>query len=188
MTREEIIKSKNKSMFIIEDDGVKPIGSLPGVGVVDKDKFKKHFDKYNFLDSKVNKIGQFFLYEKILNSSYPLDHELFYPKLGMYINALLCDQTIEVEWVDIRRTWEWKIEYDYEVKDKDGVSNKYKNYFGEIETEIQRLPIWTDDLLVYGCWETMPNWKQLRQAYERTWWFHRTTDELRNIQLDRLLS
>lgn len=192
MTREEIIKSKNKSMFILEDDGVKPIGSLPGVDVVDKDNFKKHFDKYNFLDSKVNKIGQFFLYEKILDGRYrsniPHDHELFYPKLGMYINALPCDQTIEVEWVDIRRTWEWKIEYDYEVKDKDGVSKKYKNYFGEIETEIQRLPIWADDLLVYGFWETMPNWKQLRQAYERTWWFHRTTDELRNIQLDRLLS
>jgi hypothetical protein len=33
----------------------------------------------------------------------------------------------------------------------------------------------------------MPNWKQLRQAYERTWWFHRTTDKLRDLQLDRIL-
>lgn len=61
------------------------------------------------------------------------------------------------------------------------------NYMGEVETEIQRLPMWHDYLLIYGVWDSMPNWKQLRQAYERTWWFHRTTDELRNLQLERLL-
>jgi hypothetical protein len=95
---------------------------------------------------------------------------------------LPCDQTIEVEWVDYRRTWEWNTKYDYEYDGK-----PYKNYIGELPTEIERLPLWDDSLLVYGVWDTMPNWKQLRQAYERTWWFHRTTDELRDLQLNRIL-
>ena len=193
MTKEEIIKSKNKSIYILENDGITPIGNLPGVSIVDKELFTKHFKKYEFLNTtNPNKMGQYFLYEKLLDGRYksntPHDHELFYPKLGMYINALPCDQTIEVEWIDYRRTWEWNLKFDYEVKDKDGVPKTYQNYFGELPTEIERLPLWSDYLLVYGVWDTMPNWKQLRQAYERTWWFHRTTDELRNIQLDRLLS
>ena len=193
MTKEEIIKSKNKSIYILENDGITPIGNLPGVSIVDKELFTKHFKKYEFLNTtSPNKMGQYFLYEKLLDGRYksntPHDHELFYPKLGMYINALPCDQTIEVEWIDYRRTWEWNLKFDYEVKDKDGVPKIYQNYFGELSTEIERLPLWSDYLLVYGVWDTMPNWKQLRQAYERTWWFHRTTDELRNIQLNRLLS
>ncbi len=193
MTKEEIIKSKNKSIFILESDGVTPkFSPLPGVNIVDKVKFTEHYKKYTFIGGKhPNKIGQFFLYEKILDgryrSSIPHDHELFYPKLGMYINSLPCDQTIEVEWVDIRRTWEWNLKYDYEVIDRDGLPKIYQNYIGEIQTEIQRLPLWSDDLLVYGVWDTMPNWKQLRQSYERTWWFHRSTNEIRDIQLERLL-
>jgi hypothetical protein len=27
----------------------------------------------------------------------------------------------------------------------------------------------------------------IRQSYERTWWYHRTTDKLRDLQLDRIL-
>lgn len=193
MTKEEVLQSKIKSIYIIEDDGVTPIGNPTGVQVVNKKLFDEHFKKYNILDvGHPNKVGNFFLYEKLIDGRYsskaPHDHELFYPKLGMYINSLPCDQTIEVEWIDVRRTWEWQLKYEHEYKDKDDVSRFFTRYIGELETEIERLPIWSDYLLVYGVWDTMPNWKQLRQAYERTWWFHRTTDELRNIQLDRLLS
>lgn len=187
MTKEEILKSKTKSIFILENDGLTPIGNPPGVTIVDKKLFNDHFHKYNYFDAnRPTKIGQFFLYEKLIDGRYksnrPHDHELFYPKLGLYLNALPCDQTVELEWVDCRRTWEWQIEYEYEHEGK-----KYQNYMGEVETEIQRLPMWHDYLLIYGVWDSMPNWKQLRQAYERTWWFHRTTDELRNLQLERLL-
>ena len=108
--------------------------------------------------------------------------KLCYPKLGIYLNSLPCDQTIEVEWVDFRRTWEWNTKYDYVYEDK-----TYNNYIGEIPTEINRLPLWNDQIFIYGVWDSKPNWKQLRQAYERTWWFHRTSDELRDLQLNRLL-
>jgi hypothetical protein len=187
MTKEEVLKSKTKSIFILENDGITPMGNPPGVSVVDKELFTDHFKKYEFFNTdNPNKMGQYFLYEKILDGRYksnrPHDHELFYPKLGLYINGLPCDQTIELEWIDYRRTWEWHVEYDYK---HDGET--YKNYIGELPTEIERLPLWNDSLLVYGVWDSMPNWQQLRQAYERTWWFHRTNDELRDLQLNRLL-
>jgi hypothetical protein len=192
MTKDQVLKSKIKSIYLIEEDKSLPIDmqftkSSPGVSVVDKKLFTEHFKKYEFFNTdNPNKMGQYFLYEKILDGRYksnaPHDHELFYPKLGVYINGLPCDQTIELEWVDYRRTWEWNLEYDYEYDGK-----PYKNYIGELPTEIERLPLWDDYLLVYGVWDSMPNWKQLRQAYERTWWFHRTSDELRDLQLNRLL-
>jgi hypothetical protein len=192
MTKEEVLSSKEKSIFILENDGLKPMGNPPGVSVVDKELFTEHFKKYNFFDTNSpEKMGQFFLYEKLLDGRYksnrPHDHELFYPKLGLYLNALPCDQTIELEWVDYRRTWEWNVQYDYELDNKDGSKRSFRNYIGEVETEVQRLPLWHDYLLIYGVWDSMPTWYQLRQAYERTWWFHRTTDELRDLQLNRLL-
>lgn len=194
ITKEEILESKTKSLYILEDDDFisnnapkfasNPLGKLH---FVNKNIFKDHFDKYNFLDANSpSKMGQFFLYEKLLDGRYKSniahDHELFYPKLGLYLNSLPCDQTIEIEWVDYRRTWESNMGYDFEYEGK-----KYQRFIYDNVTEIERLPIWHDYLLVYGVWDTMPNWRQLRQAYERTWWFHRTTDELRDLQLDRLL-
>ncbi len=193
MTKEQILISKTKSIYLLEENMSIPadmqfLKNSDSLSVVDQKEFNNHFKKYDFFhsDHSPKKMGQFFLYEKLLNGRYksniPHDHELFYPKLGLYLNALPCDQTIEIEWVNYRRTWEIRTEYDYEYKGK-----IYQNYIGELPTEIERLPLWGDNLLVYGVWDSMPNWKQLRQAYERTWWFHRDKDELRDIQLDRLL-
>lgn len=194
MTKEEVLNSRKKSVYIVQKDD-NNIGTPTPLGTicVNKEEFTNHYKKYNFIDTKSpTSMGQFFVYEKLLDGTYrsniPHDYELFYPKLGMYINALPCDQTIEVEWIDYRRTWEFNVKYTGEYKDKDGLSRTFQRNMCDNETEIERIPLWGDDLLVYGVWDTMPNWKQLRQAYERTWWFHRTTDELRNIQLDRLLS
>ncbi len=197
MTKEEVVKSKIKSIYILEQDSTTPgfistkyrstMSDLPSVTIVDKEDFTNHFKKYEFFETySPKRIGQFFLYEKLEDGRYksniPHDHELFYPKLGLYLNSLPCDQTIEVEWVDYRRTWEWRVEYDYEYDGK-----TFQNYIAELETEVQRLPLWGDTLLVYGVWDFMPGWKQLRQAYERTWWYHRNTNELRELQLNRLL-
>lgn len=188
MTKEEILKSKKKSIYILKDKFTD--SKLSFHSNLDRDLFDKHCKKYDFIHGEVKSpkiMGQYFLYESLLDGRYksniPHDIELVYPKLGIYINSLPCDQTIEVEWVDYRRTWEWNIEYDYTYQEKE-----YQNYMAEIATEIQRMPLWSESLLVYGVWDSKPDWKQLRQAYERTWWFHRTIDELRDIQLDRLLS
>jgi glycosyltransferase involved in cell wall biosynthesis len=74
------------------------------------------------------------------------------------------------------------LKYDYDYNGK-----TYQSYIGQLPSEIERLPLWGDSLLVYGVWDSMPTWQQLKQAYEKTWWFHKTTDELRDIQLNRLL-
>ena len=176
MTKEEILKSRERKLYFTKSDD-------------DKDDFTKHFRQYEFLSrNDVKDMGQYFLYENYLSNSYgdradkKYDSILTYPKLGVYLNSLPCDQTIEVEWVDCRRTWEWRTEYDYEHDGK-----TYQNYIAEDRTEIKRLALWSDSMLVYGVWDSKPNWKQLKQAYERTWWFHRTKDELRDIQLNRLL-
>ncbi len=67
MTKEEILSSKIKSIFILENDGITPMGNPPGVTVVDKELFNEHFRKYNFFDTVTpTKMGQFFLYDNVL--------------------------------------------------------------------------------------------------------------------------
>ena len=152
----------------------------------DSPEFLAHCKKYYFYTAsdkyKHRKFGKYFLYEKEIGNS-----KLYYPKLAIYLNELPCDQTTEVEYVNCRRTWEWQTEYKYTYTDKDGVSREFTNYIAELPSEVNRTILWSDSMYVYGSWDKMPNWKELRQAYERTWWFHRSTDELRDVQLNRLL-
>ena len=66
MTREEVLKSKIKSIYILEDDGLTPMGNTPDATVVDKKLFNEHFHKYEFFKTNSpKKMGQFFLYEKL---------------------------------------------------------------------------------------------------------------------------
>lgn len=141
--------------------------------------FDKHLEKYDFSNTNSpSKIGQFFVYEEFTAHNRLLQ----YPRLGIYINTLLCDQTIEVEWVDYRRTWESNVQYEYEYNGK-----KYISYVSSESTKVRAFPLWSKHLLVYGLWDKMPNWSQLKQAYEKTWWFYRTPEEKRDIQLRRIL-
>jgi len=163
-TKEEALLTRNKFMI-----------------VNDSEEFIAHCKKYYFYtaDKKFNhrKFGKYFLYEREIGD------KLYYPQLAIYLNELPCDQTTEVEYINHRRTWEWQTEYKYEYDGKE-----YTNYIAELESNIDRFILWGDSMYVYGAWDKMPTWKELRQAYERTWWFHRTSDELRDIQLDRILN
>jgi hypothetical protein len=145
-----------------------------------KEVFEKHSSKYDFFNyGSGPTAGQHFLYQilKDKRSSGEGGHiGLSYPKLGIYLNSYPCDQTIEVEWTDHRRTWEYNFKF-----------NEY-GYVGEQLTELQYLPLWMDKMLVYGVWDVIPNWKQLKQAYERTWWYYRSPQEIRDIQINRLLN
>jgi hypothetical protein len=145
----------------------------------------KHTEKYRFLKSKLQTHGQYFVYECLVETDKSI--EITYPKLGIYTYAYICDQTLEIEWIDIRRTWEYKTEREHIYVDKNGKEFKHNNYVSEDRTELRSLILWWDDLLVYGSWDTLPNWKQLRQAYEKSWWFKREIDERRDIQIDRIL-
>lgn len=176
MTKEELLKSKEKYIWLTKSEE-------------DSSEFTEHFNNWDFFHTKSpSQMGQYFVYEVYKGLRYDSTQiqyasKVSYPKLGIYLNALPCDQTIEVEWVDYRRTWEWRCEYEYTHNDK-----LFTGLVAELPTTINSLPLWGDSILVYGLWDTKPDWKQIRQAYERSWYFHRTKDELRNIQLDRIFN
>jgi hypothetical protein len=161
----------------------------------DDEEFLKHFEQWEFFnydeslvkldgvnekDVRLNTPGKIFLYEKLLTDK---NKRIYYPKIGIYLNGLPCDQTIDVEWVDWRRSWEYRRKYEY-VNDK----GKTKDLdFCYLSTQVQSLPIWHDYLLIYGVWDKLPNWKELRKYYERTWWFHKTIQDKRDIMLNQLI-
>jgi hypothetical protein len=122
-------------------------------------------NEYDFLQGDIKvKVGQHFLYETIKEGAVP---HLSYPKLGIYLNDLPCDQTIELEWFDIRRTWEHMLP----CSATDIYGKEFTTYAGNYPSEIRRMILWDDTMLVYGAWNGMPSWKELRRAYEKTLWF-----------------
>jgi hypothetical protein len=145
---------------------------------------KKHNDKYDFLKAKVN-TGKFFLYEitepiKRIGEDY--EERLYYPKLGLHIDDYVVDMAIEVEWVDVRRTWENNTQFEYQYDGK-----TYKSWADDERTELRSCICWDDSMYVYGVWDVKPTWKELKLAYEQTLWFRRSDEEIRDIKLKRLL-
>jgi len=152
----------------------------------DNEEFLLHFRKWQYFefddtlkkldDSKnysFNTPGRIFLYEKFIISD--SEEQLHYPKIGVYINGIPCDQTIDVEWIDWRRSWEYNRKFS-------GTSK-----FCYLPSVVQNMPIFVDYLLIYGVWDKLPNWKELKKAYERTWWFHKTIEEKRDILIEQLI-
>jgi hypothetical protein len=122
------------------------------------------------------KAGQFFLYETLIGK------ELSYPKLGLFIDDYVVDMALEVEWVNVKRTWEYNVKYKYIYQDKE-----YSNYVCDKRKELETLIIWDDSMFVYGVWDVIPDWKELKKAYERTHWFKRDVNVLRDLKLKNLL-
>jgi hypothetical protein len=153
---------------------------------VDKHVIKKHIDKYDFLKAKVN-TGKFFLYEitepiKTIEEGYV--ERLYYPKLGLHLDDYMVDMAIEVEWVDVRRTWENRTQYEY-ISDIDGKT--YKSWVDDERSELRSCICWDDAMYVYGVWDVKPTWKELKLAYQQTLWFRRTEQEIRDIKLSSIL-
>jgi len=135
-------------------------------------------NKNDFISGDISvKIGQFFLYEKIE------DDFIHYPKLGIFLNVLPCDQTIEIEWFDVRRSWEWRQTCTLKLQD----GREYETNPCDSQSKIERLILWNDSIEVYGVWDKMPNWKELRIAYEKTVWFGMSKEDRRARKLNSLL-
>lgn len=142
------------------------------------------YKEYDYIYGDIDvKAGQFFLYEIIDDSN-----NLYYPKIGILLNNLPCDQTFEVEWVEHRRNWEWRVEIDVENTDADGVTKKFSNLVGEYPTMMRKLILWDDQMKVYGAWYGLPDWKELKRAYEKTIWFSTTKEEMRERKLKSVLN
>ncbi len=161
LTKDEIYSKTHKKVTYTNDDYL-----------LVKENLDKHSTKYDFFKSHI-KPGQHFLYEIVEGMG---KHSISYPKLGIFLDSYPCDQTIEIEWALHRRTWEYNFKFNEHC------------YVGEQRSELQYLILWSDEMLIYGIWDAKPNWKQLKQAYEKTWWFWRDSQELRDIQINRILN
>lgn len=169
MNLEELLKSKERTILIPKY-------------VKGEERILNGVDLNNtgtdFLSGNISvKTGQFFLYEKIE------DDLLHYPKLGLFLNDLPCDQTIELEWFDIRRSWEYRQTYTGKMRD----GTEYKAHPYDLQSQIQRLILWDDSMEVYGVWDKMPTWKELRVAYEKTIWFGLSIEEKRDRKIKSIL-
>lgn len=149
-------------------------------------QFQKHFKKNNFFDSNhtVSEQGKLFLYEKFHHSGpgevpeqWKGKKVVSYPRVAMYVNSLSVDQTIELEYIDIERSWSSKT-FTYEGEEF---------FFFDYHTTIDRTIIWYDDIFVYGSWDKLPDWKELRKHYEKTWWFRQTKQEKRNRIINSII-
>ena len=146
-------------------------------------------DKYDLISSKVKK-GQFFLYEHIehmsdrKSGSYNVLH---YPRVAIYLNDRLLDMALEIDFYNVRRSWESSREYEFTYTDNNGNEQTYTDWPSERQTEIERIVIWHDSVHVYGHWDALPGWKELRRAYEKTIWYHRTKEDNRDFLLGSLL-
>ena len=144
---------------------------------------------YDLISSKVKK-GQFFLYEHIeymsdrKSESYAVLH---YPRVAIYLNDRLLDMALEIDFYNVRRSWEKKREYEFTYTDNNGNEQTYTDWPSERQTEIERIIIWDDSVHVYGHWDILPGWKELRRAYENTIWYHRTKEDNRDFLLGSLL-
>jgi hypothetical protein len=143
------------------------------------ESFSKHYEKFDYIKSNIT-VGNLFLYEKV---SYRNDaYTISYPRLAIHINHLICDQALEIEYYNIRRTNENNI---YETRQIDNVDYKYP--IADLQSMIDSTILWYDNLLIYGVWDHKPNYKELKIAYEKTWWYHRSIEELRDLTINRLL-
>ncbi len=149
------------------------------------EEFREHFNKWDYMNfektlgKSLNVPGQVFLYENLTSNEH-----IYYPKLSIFLNDRPFDQTIEYECFDFRRSWEWRTE----VKLLDVYGKEFKTLVAEEQSEIQRHIQWSNYILVYGIWDSKPNWKEMRRAYEETWWFHKTKQEKRDTKLNDILN
>lgn len=175
MTKKELYESRCKKIPIPSYDQSIEHRFFNGIDLNDN---KRADFVYGDIDVKV---GQFFLYEATIN-----DH-LYYPKLALFVKYGIIDMAVNAQFIDVERSWEWKLEYELEYKDFKGEKMIEKVNPAEDDAEIKNLILWNDSMDVYGAWDKMPTWKELRVAYKKTIWFSRSIEDKRDIYLRSIL-
>jgi hypothetical protein len=141
--------------------------------------FSDHRKKYSlskiYSDIDLRDMGKFFLYELVIGNKI-----IHYPKLAMYINSIVVDQAEEIEFVNVRRNCEYRIGFINE--------NGYENNMSLLSAKIDSVILWSNDLLVYGVWDKKPNWKELKGAYEKTWWYRLSDAQKRERKINLIVN
>ena len=94
---------------------------------------------------------------------------------------------LEIDFFNVRRGWEKRREYELTYTDRDGNEKSYKDWPSEQPTKIESIILWDDSVNVYGVWDKLPDWKELRKAYQKTIWFHRSKEDNRDFLLNGIL-
>jgi hypothetical protein len=146
-------------------------------------EYEKHQLSHEFINSKWTfyTCGQLFLYEKGIWAT-DKTVTLSYPKIGIFLNSTIVDQTLEIEWAHYRRSWEYNRIFEYVYEDK-----TYKSTYNNIDTRIEQMILWQDDLLIYGIWNKLPSFSELKKSYETTFWYKKTEQQKRDIKIQSIL-
>jgi hypothetical protein len=83
------------------------------------------------------------------------------PVVGIFYDYDLCDQAQVVRWFPYPRTKEYFPNYGTDVM---------------VTDSIESLDWGNDFLMIYDQWDTLPDWKTLRRAYEKTWTYYKSRD------------
>lgn len=137
-------------------------------------QFWKPFEKYQ-MDKSTLRFGDLFLYQIVDKN------KISYPKLATFVKYMMIDMAVEMQFVDMPRTWHYNVEF---------LSNPELNIsipVAERATEFSYHIEWDDMMFIFGHWNQKPTWKELRQAYERSIWFYKSQEWYREQQLKRLL-
>ncbi len=154
------------------------------------DVFKKHaFWGKNTIGKLFNlSFGETFLYQTAEWDSDKKIHKISYPKIAVHVETLPCDQTVEIRYIDRPRTWMWNVEYVSNPDPKYGDGNGISISVGERGSEIKSAIPWgSSEVYIFGKWTSVPDWKQLRRAYEKTIWFYSDQEQLRDRAISSLM-
>lgn len=132
--------------------------------IISEDELNNHYEEsgYSRSDTKNLKIGQFILYEKLnyagYYSDFPRDWDLSYPEVGVIIYS--------------RKT---KLESIFRVKEL------------KTNTTFNLTHGLFNNYIVISIWDNMPNFRELKAAYNKTLWYRKNTQEKRNLIINNIL-
>ncbi len=123
-------------------------------------------------DNMLLKYGDHFLYQ-IISNHYTEKREdaiMSYPSIGTFTNYNIADQALEYEFITPMRTWETRF------KPSQGTWYPTTRLCSHIE--------WDESIYIFGVWKSFPDWKEIKKAYKKTFYFR----ENRKDKINRILN
>lgn len=138
--------------------------------VKDSSKYLKYYaDK--FLSELT--FGKFVVFQQIQ------DDNMYYPQMGVYVNSSLLDMAVCHSILEPPRSWM----YHTEIK-----SDDYEYFISDFNMEVKDYVNWGSSIIkIFAIYDKKPNWKELKEAFEKTMWYELTDEQERNRAINRIL-
>lgn len=123
--------------------------------------------------------GQIILFQRIS------DNKQYYPQIALFIDVLPCDMAHEFHYVYRNRTWMNNNFYERTISSD---SMTYETHYWEHGYAVNSLISWgSSNILIFGVWDKLPGWKEIRRSYEKTAWWGLKKDIVRDRLIDSLI-